>query len=402
MPAAADALGSGPAQLRRATITLAITQLISWGVLYYPFAVVAPPMTRQPGWGVTAVSGAFSVGLLASGLCAHAVAALIGRLGPRAVMTAGSLLTIAATALWASAASVTMLYAAWTLIGVAMAATLYEPAIVVLALMDSRRMRRTIATVTAAGGLASTVFVPLTQHLVDVLNWRAAVAVLGCGGGALTAALHARYLPRRLAVRPSSPAVRQPALNHSRPMGRVRIAYLLEQASAVAVSALLVMMLIDRGVDPRIAGWVLAASGAGKVAGRLILAGRTGRMSPEQLAAAAAASHAIAVVSMLAWTSTPGLCLAGIASGAAAGTSSVLRPLIVAQHVPRSAFAAANARLQASATFARAGAPLIVAAAAAHAGWSGGWALVAGGLTTAAVIFAALARPTRRLPGATE
>ena len=73
-------------------------------------------MTRQPGWGVTAVSGAFSVGLLASGLSAPAVAALIGRLGPRAVMTAGSLLTIA-TALWASAASVTMLYAAWTLIG---------------------------------------------------------------------------------------------------------------------------------------------------------------------------------------------------------------------------------------------------------------------------------------------
>jgi hypothetical protein len=57
--AAADALRSGPPQLRRATTALAITQLISWGTLYYAFAVVAPEMARQSGWGITAVSGAF-------------------------------------------------------------------------------------------------------------------------------------------------------------------------------------------------------------------------------------------------------------------------------------------------------------------------------------------------------
>jgi MFS family permease len=205
VPAAAEAIRSGPPELRRATAALAITQLISWGVLYYAFAVVAPAMARQPGWGVTAVSGAFSVGLLVSGLSARAVAAMLGRLGPRVTMTAGSLLAIVATTLWASASSVAMLYAAWALIGAAMAATLYEPAIVVLALLDSGRMRRTITAVTVAGGLASTVFVPLTQYLVETLDWRAAVAVLGVSGGAVTAALHARYLPRHVSVQPETP-----------------------------------------------------------------------------------------------------------------------------------------------------------------------------------------------------
>ena len=105
-------------------------------------------------------------------------------------MTAGSLLAIVATMLWASASSIVSLYAAWVLIGVAMAATLYEPAIVILTLLDSARMCRTIATVTVAGGLASTVFVPLTHHLVEMFGWRAAVAILGAVGGTFTAALH--------------------------------------------------------------------------------------------------------------------------------------------------------------------------------------------------------------------
>ncbi|MGH3675732.1 MAG: MFS transporter [Mycobacterium sp.] len=397
MPAAADTLRSGPPELRRATIALAITQLISWGVLYYAFAVVAPDMAREPGWGVTAVSGAFSVGLLVSGLSARAVAALLGRLGPRVVMTAGSLLTIIATTLWASASSVVTLYAAWTLIGAAMAATLYEPAIVVLTLLDSHRMRRTIATVTVAGGLASTIFVPLTQHLVETLDWRGAVAVLGCGGGGATAALHARYLPRQVVPVPRHPPKSPGPPTRSRPMRRLRLAYLLGQASAVAATALVVTMLIDRGVDPRAAGFVLASSGVGKVAGRLVLAGRIGRAPPELLAAAAAALHATAVASMLATTSTPWLYLAGLTCGAAAGTSSVLRPLMVTRQVSLHTFASANARLHTSATFARALGPLIVGSMAAHTGWTAGWALVVGGLATAAGTYAGLGKSCRKL-----
>lgn len=397
MLAAAETIRSGPPELRRATAALAMTQLVSWGVLYYAFAVTAPAMARQPGWGITAVSGAFSVGLVLSGLSARTVASMLGRFGPRATMSAGSVLGIAGTALWASASTVAMLYAAWALIGAAMAATLYEPAIVVLALLDSGRMRRTITAITVAGGLASTVFVPLTQYLVETLDWRVAVAVLGAGGGTITAVLHVRYLPRQI---PGQPRLSTAPLTPSRPMRRLRLAYSLEQASAVAATAMVVTMLIDRGVEPYVAGFVLASSGVGKVAGRLVLAGRIGRLPPELLAAAAAAAHAIAVAGMLASTSTAWLYLTGLACGAAAGTSSVLRPLIVARHVPLHAFAAANARLHGWATLARALGPLIVGGTAAHAGWDGAWALVAGGLVVAAGIYVALAKQSGCVPTA--
>ena len=181
-------------------------------------------------------------------------------------------------------------------------------------------------------------------------------------------------------------------------MRLLRLAYLLEQASSVAMSALVVAMLIERGVDARAAGFVLAASGLGKVAGRVVPAGRIGRASPALLATTATAVHAVAVVGMLASTTTPWLYLAGVACGAAAGTSSVLRPLIVARHVPLDAFASANARLQTPATLARALGPVVVGIAAAQANWGAAWTIVAGGLAIASGVCVVLAWDAHREP----
>ncbi|WP_041451085.1 MFS transporter [Hoyosella subflava] len=385
MPAAVDTLRSGPPELRRAVVALSLTQLVSWGVLYYAFAVVAPAMAREPGWSITTVGAAFSLGVLVSGLSAPAVATLLGRFGPRAVMTAGAVLTIVATTLWASAPSLLMLYLAWALIGAAMAATLYEPAIVVLTLLDSVRMRRAIAYVTVAGGLASTVFVPLTSALVAAFGWRVAVAVLGGGGAVITGMLYVWCLPQRVGEQTSKPSS-QPTTSTR----RLRLPYMLEQASGVAVTALVVTMLIARGVDPYVAGLVLAASGVGKVVGRLLISGRVGRASPEMLASVAAVSQALAVTAMLVTASAPWLLIAGFASGAAAGTVSVLRPVILSGYVPLHAFASASARMQMWTTFARAAGPLVVAGTASYAGWVWAWTVVAGGLVAAAVAYAAL------------
>ncbi len=68
---------------------------------------------------------------------------------------------------FAAAPTPIVLYLAWTVIGLAMAATLYEPAMAVLVALDPARRYRTLTVVTVAGGLASTVFAPLGAWLVD-------------------------------------------------------------------------------------------------------------------------------------------------------------------------------------------------------------------------------------------
>jgi hypothetical protein len=61
-----------------------------------------------------------------------------------------------------------------------MAATLYEPAFVIIgrAHEDSTRRLRALAAVTLVGGLASTVFLPVTGLSVAAIGWRGAVLVL--------------------------------------------------------------------------------------------------------------------------------------------------------------------------------------------------------------------------------
>ena len=58
---------------------LSFAQLISWGALYYSFAVVAGPIERDLGWDKTTVNGAWSVGLLVTGLAAFPVGVLLDR-----------------------------------------------------------------------------------------------------------------------------------------------------------------------------------------------------------------------------------------------------------------------------------------------------------------------------------
>src|SRR5215207_4007539 len=127
-----DIVGWGSSALRRATLTLAIAQLVSWGVLFYGFAVAAPEITRDTGWSDGVVSGAFSIGLLIAGFGAPPIAVALARFDPRLVLTTGSLVGTIGMLGFAAAPNIMVLYLAWIVIGAAMAATLYEPAMAVL------------------------------------------------------------------------------------------------------------------------------------------------------------------------------------------------------------------------------------------------------------------------------
>jgi Major Facilitator Superfamily len=76
------------------TGTLALTETVSWGVLYYAFGIFLVPMHEELGWSRTALTGAYSVGLLVSALTAPLAGRWLDRYGPRGLMTLGSALGI--------------------------------------------------------------------------------------------------------------------------------------------------------------------------------------------------------------------------------------------------------------------------------------------------------------------
>jgi MFS family permease len=76
--------------LRRVLVVLCGTEIVSWGVLYYAFPVLAPSIAHDTGWSISATTAAFSTGLVVSALVGIPVGRWLDRIGPRPIMTAGS------------------------------------------------------------------------------------------------------------------------------------------------------------------------------------------------------------------------------------------------------------------------------------------------------------------------
>ena len=177
--------------LRRVLIVLCLTEIISWGVLYYAFPVLADGITDQTGWSRATTTTAFSLALVVSAGVGVPVGRRLDRVGPRAVMTAGSLLGVVAVIVIASAQSLVGFFLGWLIAGVSMAGTLYPPAFAALTRWSGPARVASLTALTLVAGLASTVFAPLTAVLMAHLDWRKSYLVLAALLAVVTVPAHA-------------------------------------------------------------------------------------------------------------------------------------------------------------------------------------------------------------------
>ena len=178
------------------TITLAFTETISWGILYYSFSVFLNPMQADLKWSLSELTAGFSIALLTTGLLAFPVGAWIDRHGPRLLMTIGSITASVLVIAWSRVTNLAAFYGIWVGIGACAATVLYEPAFTVIAQWFIQKRSAALATVTFAAGLASTIFLPLSDALLRAYGWRTAVLIFGLFLALTTIPLHALILRR--------------------------------------------------------------------------------------------------------------------------------------------------------------------------------------------------------------
>ncbi len=117
---------------RRLVAWLSLAQLISWGSVFYLFALIMAPIERELGLSRAQSSLAFSLALLAEGLLAYPVGRLIDQGHERVVMAGGSVLLGVCLLLHSTVTTLAGYYAVWVALGVGMAATLYTPVFAVV------------------------------------------------------------------------------------------------------------------------------------------------------------------------------------------------------------------------------------------------------------------------------
>jgi MFS family permease len=180
----------------RAVLVLGVTQILTWGTLFYPPVLTVPLIARDHGWSFAFAMGGLSLGLLAAGLTARAVGAAIDLHGGHRIMPIGSLVgAVGLVALTQADHPITYL-AVWAVLGAAMAASLYDPAFATLGRIFGAGARPAITALTLAGGFASTVSWPVTHVLLEAVGWRGTYLVYAALLAFVAAPLHAFALPR--------------------------------------------------------------------------------------------------------------------------------------------------------------------------------------------------------------
>jgi hypothetical protein len=188
----------------RAVPVLGVTQIIAWGALFYPPVLTVPMIAAERGWSMTLAMGGFSLALLAAGLASPRVGRLIDRYGGHRVMSAGSLIGALGLVLLIHADHPLAYLSVWVLLGVAIAASLYDPAFATLGRIFGAAARRPITALTLIGGFASTVSWPATHLLLEAAGWRGTYLVYAGLLAFVAAPLHALLLPRTRADEPGS------------------------------------------------------------------------------------------------------------------------------------------------------------------------------------------------------
>lgn len=309
--------------LRRVLWIFSITQITSWGILYYAFAVLLQPMADDTGWSPVFLTAAFSIGLIVSGLCGIVVGRRLDTHGPRTLMTAGSVVGVVAVVLVATATSRAMFVAAWVLAGVAMSATLYPPAFAALTRWGGRRRLGALTALTLVAGFASTVFAPLAAWLETSMGWRSTYLTLAVVLGVVTIPLHWWGLDHPWeAVTHRDAAGNGTARTITRTPPFIVLGIVMTIGAFVVYGAVinLVPMLVEQGLTTREAAIALGVGGAGQVAGRLGYA-RLNRWSSAAGRAAFVLALAAASIVFLAVSASTfvlallGSAIAGVARG---------------------------------------------------------------------------------------
>lgn len=357
-------------------VTLGITETITWGIIYYGFAVFLPFMEADLGWSRGAMSGAFALATLLSGAFAAPVGRWLDHRGPRLLMTTGSIAASLLTLAWSRVDSLGQFFVLWALIGVVQASVLYEPAFAVVAAWFERKRARALTAVTLMAGFASTIFMPLENWLIELQGWRPALVSLGILLALTTILPHALLLRRRpedlglhldgdpAASARQAAAARAPSLSLGAAVREssfrwLVVAFSLSTIVAFGVHVHLPAYLQDRGYDPSFAAWATGLVGAMQVFGRIIL-GLIGDRAPLRVTAAVVLGvQPLALLVMLLGPGTLGVFAAIVLFGAAKGAFTLIRPAYVADLYGRERYASIAGALAAFVVAANAFGPVI-------------------------------------------
>lgn len=375
-------------ELRLALVGLSITEIVSWGILYYSLPVATSAISSDTGWSRTTIAGIYSASILLSAIMGIWIGRLLDRVGPRIVMSSGSIVGAAGLVLSSQAPNLGVFIVAWLIIGLAQSATLYPPAFTAVTRWYGPRRAWPLTILTLVAGFASTVFAPLIDALLGHLDWRTTYLVLAAIGLVITLPAHLISLrapwPSTARTADDKSAVKAEirAITRSARFRSLQAAAMIAGLGLYSVTLNLIPLLTARGFSHSLAAVTFGLVGAGQVAGRLAFAPLSRLGTPRIRVAVQMIMSVITLTLVAAIPGPVGIVIAAaVFIGAVRGTHTLLLPTAVADRWGTANFGALSGLFNAPIAAAIAVSPLVGALLADGLG----------GYTAAAWVFAVVA-----------
>ena len=304
----------------RTVTCLGLAQTLAWASSYYLPAMLATSMARDLGVSTPLIFAGFSLALLVSAVLGPLAGKAIDRYGGRPILMLNSLVFALGLTTLALAQGPVLMFVGWSILGVAMAAGLYEAAFATLVHLYGQRSRGAITGITLMAGFASTIGWPLSAWLELEWGWRSACLtwaglhlLMGLPLYSLMAktpvaespdgADHATHTPVMSATATSADTA-----NTTRSAVLLAVTFAITWFISTGMAAHLPRLLQTEGVPLATALLLAALVGPAQVAGRLLEYGLLRRVHPVVSARVAGALHSVGALAFL---------LVGVPAGAA-------------------------------------------------------------------------------------
>ncbi|HEX5020338.1 MAG TPA: MFS transporter [Candidatus Binatia bacterium] len=174
-----------------------ITHAVNTGFSYFGMSAFFPSIEREFGWSRTAISGAFSLARIESGLLGPIEGYFVDRVGPRRIMYIGIVICVLGFVSLSLVNSLPMLYVAIVL-GIVLGSSLgyHMPISLLIAKIFHERRSLAFGIFRMGPGLSGAI-VPLVGAMIVWWGWRTAAVLSGCM--LLLAGLPIAYLINRIA-----------------------------------------------------------------------------------------------------------------------------------------------------------------------------------------------------------
>jgi MFS family permease len=221
-----------------------------------------------------------------------------------------------------------------------------------------------MTALTLVAALASFIFLPLSQALVDAHGWRDALVILAVILGAITIPLHAlvlRRAPRPAATERASPSVAARAALRSLPFWLLSTAFFLGTFTGIAMTVHAIPFLLEQGYGAAFAAFAVGLIGFSQIPGRILFAAIGARLPRELSISAVFVLIGGGIAVLVGLNATASVLIGLVLLGMGNGMATLARATAIADLYGGASYGTINSIAAAGTTGARAAGPVTAA-----------------------------------------